>query len=97
MLETSIDKLHQSYYIMDTQKLACRLPHVRIIGTHPCGKTRRDAFKFLSKFQYVSCRRDYNEHVVAIFANQIQSEYYDGNIYVSIEGNRLDSFSPIDT
>ena len=31
-------------------------------------------------------RRDYAERVVASFANQIQSEYYDGNRSVSIEG-----------
>ena len=43
------------------------------------------------------CRRDYAEHIVASFANQIQSEYYGGNISVSIEGIALEHFNTIDT
>ena len=44
-------------------------------------------------FQDVLCPRDYAERVVASFANQIQSEYYGGNRYVSIEGIELGHFS----
>ena len=44
-------------------------------------------------FQDVLCRRDYAERVVAIFANQIKSEYYGRNISVSIEGIVLEHFS----
>ena len=44
-------------------------------------------------FQDVLCRRDYAERVVAIFANQIQYEYYGGNRYVSIEGIELEHLS----
>ena len=32
---------------------------------------------------------DYAERLVARFSNQIQSEYFDGNISVSIEGITL--------
>ena len=39
------------------------------------------------------CRRDYAERVVAISPHQIQSEYYGGNISVSIEGITLEHFS----
>ena len=39
------------------------------------------------------CRRDYAEHIVARFLHQIQSEYYDVNRYVSIEGIYLKHFS----
>ena len=42
------------------------------------------AFKRRELFQDVLCRRDYAERVVASFANKIQSEYYGGNISMSI-------------
>ena len=51
------------------------------------------AFKQRELFQDVLCRRDYDESLVSRFANQIQSEYYDGNRYVSIEGVALEHFS----
>ena len=73
--------------------MAFHLPHVRILGTNHCGELRRTAFKRRELFQDVLCRRDYAERVVASFANQIQSEYYGGNISVSIEDIALDHFS----
>ena len=54
---------------------------------------RRTAFKRRELFQDVLCRRDHAERVVASCANQIQSEYYGGNISVSIEGISLEHFS----
>ena len=39
--------------------------------------------------------RDYSKHVVAIFSHQIQSEYYGGNISVSIEGIALENVSAL--
>ena len=36
------------------------------------------------------CLRDYAKRVVASFSHQIQSEYYGGNISVSIEGIPLE-------
>ena len=41
------------------------------------------------------CRHDYAERIVASFANQIQSEYYGGNISVSIEVIVLEHFSAL--
>ena len=38
------------------------------------------------------CRHDYSERLVSIFSNQIQSAYYGGNIFVSIEGIALEHF-----
>ena len=72
--------------------MAFRLPHVRILGTNHCGELRRTAFKRRELFQDVLCRRDYAERIVASFANKIQSEYYDGNRSVSIEGIVLEHF-----
>ena len=54
---------------------------------------RHAAFKQCELFQDVIYRRDYAERVVASFTNQIQSGYYGGNIYVSIEGITLEHFS----
>ena len=53
---------------------------------------RRTAFKQRELSQYVLCRRDYAERVVASFAKNIQSEYYGENISVSIEGIALEHF-----
>ena len=75
--------------------MAFYLPHVRILGTNHCGEMRFTAFKRRELFQDVLCRRDYSERVVASFANQIQSEYYGGNISVSIEGISLENFSAV--
>ena len=47
-------------------------------------------------YQDVLCRRYYEEHVVAIFAQQMQSEYYGGNISAYIEGILLEHFSATD-
>ena len=83
--------------MMAIQKLTFNLPHVRVLVTHNCGKILRDAFKRCAKFQDVLCRWDYAERVVAIFTNQIQSEYYGRNIYIYIEGIKLEHLSPIET
>ena len=66
---------------------------MRILGTNHSGELRRTSFKRRELFQDVLCRRDYAERVVASFANQIQSEYYGGNRYLSIEGIALEHFS----
>ena len=52
-----------------------------------------NTFKRRELFQDIICCRDYAERVVASFSNQIQSEYYGGNRYVSIEGIVLEHFS----
>ena len=39
------------------------------------------------------CWSDYAEQIVYIFYHQIKSEYYDGNIYVSIEDTTLEYLS----
>ena len=66
---------------------------MRILGTNHCGEIRRTAFKKRESFQDVLCRRECADGVVAIFANQIQSEYYGGNKSVSIEFIALEHFS----
>ena len=73
--------------------MAFHLPHVRILGTNHCGEMQRTSFKQRELFQDVLCRRDYAERVLASFANQIQSEYYGGNISLSMEGIELEHFS----
>ena len=95
MMETTISDFHASFYIPDIQNLALNLTHVRILVTNHCGEMRHTAFKQRELFQDVICRRDYAESVVARFSHQIQSEYYGGNISVSIEGIVLEHFSAL--
>ena len=72
MMETTISGFNTSLYIAAIQKLDFHLPHVRILGTNCCGEMRHTAFKRRELFQDVMCRRDYDERLVASFANQIQ-------------------------
>ena len=44
-------------------------------------------------YQDVLCHQNYAELVVASFSHQIQSEYCDGNKYVSIKNIQLEHFS----
>ena len=93
MMETTISDFHTSFYILAIPKLAFNLPHVRLLGTNHCGEMRRTDFKQHKLFQGVLCHRDYAESLVASLSNQIQSEYYGGNISVSIEVITLEYFS----
>ena len=74
MTETTIYGFYTSFYIPDIQRFAFHLPHVHILGTNHCGEMRHTAFKCRELFQYLLCRRDYAERVVAGFSHQIQSE-----------------------
>ena len=56
---------------------------------------RHTDFKQRELFQDVLCRRDYAERVFYSFYHQIQSEYYGGNISVSIEVIVLEHFSEL--
>ena len=71
-METYIYDFHTSFYIPSIKKLALNLPHVRILETHHCGNTFREAFKGLVYFQDVLCCCDYAERVVSSFSHQIQ-------------------------
>ena len=84
-MELSSVEFHQELYIPAIHKNLFHLPHIQVIGTHPCGKTRLEALNCCSYFQDMLCHCDYDKHVEARFAHQIQSEYYDGNRYVYIE------------
>ena len=82
-----------SFYIPAIQNLAFHLPYVQIIGTNNCGNTRRESFKRCRSNQDVLCCCDYAEKLVDSFAQQIQSESYGGNQYVSNEGIALEHSS----
>ena len=93
LLETSLTEFHGKLYIPPIQKLAFYFPRVNIIGTHHYRKELLDALKLQDKLHDVLFWCGYAEWVVYSFAHQIQSEYYGGNIYVSIEGISLEIFS----
>ena len=94
-METTISNFHTSFYIPEIQKLVFHITHVQILGTHFCGDSHQTAFKRRKSFQDLLCRRDYDEGLVASFAHQIQSEYYGGNVSVSIEVIPLEHFSAL--
>ena len=93
MMETTISDFHIIFYIPAIQKLAFHLPYVRILSTNHCGEMRRIDLKRRELFQYVICRRDYADRAFASFSNELKSEYYGGNISVSIEGIALEHLS----
>ena len=93
MMELTISNFHTRFLIPEIQKFVFHITHVQILGTNHCGDFCQTAFKCHKQFQDVLCCRDYAERVVASFSNQIQSEYYGGNIYVSIEGIAMGNFS----
>ena len=80
MTETTIYDFHTSFYLLAIQKLAFHLPHVRILGTNNCGEMQHTAFKRHELFQDILCPCEYSKRVIASFDNQIQSEYYGGNL-----------------
>ena len=94
-MKTTIYDFHTRFYIPAIQKLAFHLPNVRILFTSHCGEMRCTYFKKCALFQDVLCRCEYPERIVASFDNQIQSEYYNGNRSVSIEGISLEHFSAV--
>ena len=93
LLENLISEFNDKYNSTEIKKLAFHLPHVCILGTHYCVKECHAAFKCRRKQYDVLCRCDYSECIVSSFSYQIQSEYYGGNRYVSIEGIALEHFS----
>ena len=72
------------------------MPHVHILGTHHYVNSHQEEFKYLAIYQDVLYHRDYAYCVVASFSHQIKSEYYGGNISVTIEGVKLEHFSASD-
>ena len=73
MMETIISNFHTSFYILEIQKFAFHIPHVQILSTNQCGNSLQTAFKRRELFQYVLCRRNYDENLVASFPHKIQS------------------------
>ena len=69
------------------------MPHVRIIGSHHCGKELHEEFKRRSKQHDFLCQSDYVEQIVSSFAHKIPYEYYSVNWSVSIEEIVLENFN----
>ena len=74
IMKISISFLCTCFFTPEIQRFPFHLTHVWILGTHHCGNTRREAFKYPCAFQDVLGWCDYSERVVASFAHQIQSE-----------------------
>ena len=91
-MKISIAGFCTSFFIPAIQNLTFHLPHVHILGTNQFGDTCREAFKHHSAKQDVLYCLDYAEILVASVSHQIQSDYYGGNISVSIEGIASEHF-----
>ena len=50
MMETTISNFYTSFYIPKIQKLAFRIPHVKILVTNHCDDSHRNAFKSRESF-----------------------------------------------
>ena len=85
LMETYIAEFHQNFYIPEIRKLEFHFPRVLILCKHHFNKEHRDVFKRQGSYKYFLYYRDYAELVVVIFENQIQLEYYGGNISLYIE------------
>ena len=94
-METTISNSRTSFYIPEIKKLAFHFPHLQILSKNHCGDSHRTTFKRRESFQDVLCCRDYSERIVASYAHQIQSEYYSGDISVSIDFIALEHFSAL--
>ena len=91
-MEASIEKFHEKFYIPDIQRLEFHLTYVHILVTHHCDKELCEAFNISVYYQYVKCCCDYYKCLVARFENQIQLEYYGGNISISMECIELEHY-----
>ena len=94
-METSISDLYENFYSPEIQNLVFHLPQVQILGTQHYSKGHCEAFEHRGYFHDVMFWRDYEERVVSSFENQIQSEYYGENIFVSIKGVALDQHKTV--
>ena len=94
-MDTSISEFNEKFYILEIKHLAFHLPHIQILCTQHCGKEHCEVFKCWGYFKDVPFRHEYAECVVASFENQIKSEYYSSNQYVSIEGIELEQYKQL--
>ena len=53
LIETSIEKCHDKFYITDIKNLAFNLSHVSILGTHQFGKELHNKFDHRGSYQDV--------------------------------------------
>ena len=67
LLETPITEFNEQLYIIAIKKLEFHLTHVRILGTHHCGKEFHDVLKCRGNLHDVLWRRDYADRLVPIF------------------------------
>ena len=92
LMNTSIRKFHRKFYGPAIDKLAYHYPHVILLGTQHCSKTRREAFHRRKAFKDAKAQHDYAERLIGAFFNQIHSEYYGHKRSVSMEGIALETF-----
>ena len=81
-MDTSIAHFHENFYIKAIKNLTFHFSYVHILGTRNCDKELCEAFQRKGSYQYVKRKFDRKDNLVASFNNQIQYEYYGGDIYI---------------
>ena len=92
-METSIADFHTSFLNCSNQKLEFHPPHKHILGKQHCVSRHHKSFNRFRSLQDILGHYDSAKRVVACFDHELQTEYYGGNKYVSIERIALEHFS----
>ena len=91
-IQRKIGDFHKHFYIRQIEKLAYHRSYYKILGKFHVADVRQQAFA--STPGDISTRSDYAEKFGFAPDGQLQSEYYDNNRTLSMEGCCLDHFLP---
>jgi hypothetical protein len=91
-VQRKIGEFHEQFYIKLIEKLAYHRSYYKILGKFHVADVRQKAFA--STPGDISTRSDYAEKFGFEPDGQLQSEYYDNNRTLSMEGCCLDHFLP---
>ena len=89
-MQGKIGDFHNEFFIKQTEKLAYHRSYYKILGKHHVADVRNKAFE--STPGDISNRSDYAERFGFDPDGQIQNEFFDNNLSLSMEGCCLDRF-----
>ena len=93
-VQRKIGDFHNEFYIKQIEKLVYHRNCYKLLGKYQVAKTRHEAFQSLPG--HISTRSDYSERFKCEPDGQLQSEYFDNNRTLSMEGCCLDRFTTSD-
>ena len=92
LVRTPIKQFNADYYLPSVLKLNTHLTHVQILCHLHYGLIRHKALKRRGLFIDAMPRSDFSEHLIDIFADQIQLAHFGSNWSISMEGIALEHF-----